>query len=327
MLPTFFVIGAPRSGTTSAYEHLRAHPDVFMSPVKEPDFFADRVLSRIHPADDERQRGSLVEDARTNPDAATLVERYVSLFDGAGSEAQRGEASAIYLADPHAARHIRHYIPDARLIVILRDPAERAYSHFVHGRRIYAEHGRTSAVGAEGQTVDEEFLRAVNAAQAHGMPDAATSDPEVWVRTGYYFAHLTRWFSLFPRDQLLIRRFEDLAQDANEVMRSIFAFLDVDSSFVLPTTEAFNVSVVPRSRRVFTFFTTKNPVMRYARSVAPARLRAVAMRTRNRYLGSNKPPLDAELREKLVDIYQSDIKSLQDLLGWDLSGWLRNDGR
>jgi hypothetical protein len=106
-------------------------------------------------------------------------------------------------------------------------------------------------------------------------------------------------------------------------MRSIFTFLDVDSAFTLPTTEAFNASVVPRSRRLFALFTTKNRVMRFARRVAPAQLRALAMRTRNRYLGSAKPALEPELRAKLVEIYRSDVTSLQDLVGWDLSAWLQ----
>jgi hypothetical protein len=322
MLPNFFVIGAPRSGTTSAYEYLQAHPDVFMSPVKEPDFFAEPVLDLVATSGSDRQ-ASLLDDARMNPEFAAHVENYLALFDAAGSHARRGEASAVYLGHPTAAEHISHYVPDARLIAILRDPAERAYSHLVHGRRIYAEHGRTSAIGAEGRTVDDEFLRAVEAALQHGMPSPATSDPEVWVRSGFYFAHLTRWLSLFPRDQLLVRRFEDLEGDVDEFMRSIFTFLDVDSAFTLPTTEAFNASVVPRSRRLFALFTTKNRVMRFARRVAPAQLRALAMRTRNRYLGSAKPALEPELRAKLVEIYRSDVTSLQDLVGWDLSAWLQ----
>ena len=320
-LPNFFVIGAPRSGTTSAYEYLHAHPDVFMSPVKEPDFFAEASLDVVHPVGAEGA-SSLIADAGKDETLGEAVQRYVALFDGAGNEARRGEASAVYLGHPTAAWHIRCYVPDAKLVAILRDPAERAYSHFVHGRRIYAEHGRTSAIGAEGRSVEEEFLRAVESAARDGMPDPATSDPEVWVRSGFYFTHLTRWFSLFPRDQLLIRRFEDFERDTNEVMHDVFAFLGIDSSFVLPTTEAFNASVVPRSRRVFALFTTKNSVMRWAKSVAPPRLRAAAMRTRNRFLAADKPAMDPELRAKLIEIYRPDITSLQDLLGWDLSTWL-----
>lgn len=323
MLPNFFVIGAPRSGTTSLYEYLNSHPEVYMSPVKEPDFFAEPALDLTRLSGPEPS-ASLEEVARATPELAAAVERYLTLFERAGTQARRGEASAIYLGHPSAARHMRALVPDAKLIVILRDPAERAFSHFVHAMRIYAEHGRTSAPGAEGRSVDEEFSRAIDAALANGMPDPATTDPEVWVRSGYYCAHLTRWCSLFPREQLLVKRFEELDHNPTELMKDLSAFLGIDASFVVPTTEAFNASIVPRSQRLFSLFTTKNPLMGYARRIAPTRLRAIAMRTRNRYLGSSKPALDDELRTKLVEVYREDITSLQLLLGWDLSAWLRS---
>lgn len=321
MLPNFFVIGAPRSGTTSTYEYLNAHPDVYMSPVKEPDFFARPSLDLVHPLGS-RTAGSLEDDCATDPTSKGELEAYLDLFRRARNERRRGEASAIYLGHPTAAWHLRAYLPDARFVAILRDPADRAYSHYIHGRRIYAEHGRTGAVGAEERSVDDEFARAVDAAHLDGPPELAISDPEVWLRSGLYFEHLTRWYALFPREQLLVFLYEDLVRDPNDLMRRIFAFLDVDDSFVLPTTEAFNASVVPRSQRVFSLFTTKNPFMRYARSIAPARLRGVAARTRNRILAEDKPPMDPDLQRKLRAIYRDDTRQLQGLLGRDLSGWM-----
>ncbi len=321
MLPNFFVIGAPRSGTTSLYEYLDAHPDVSMSTVKEPDFFARPSLDAVHPLG-QQGTGALDEVAAADPTLAAELAEYEGLFSGAGDEKRRGEASAIYLGHPTAAWHLRAFVPDAPLVAILRDPAERAFSHFIHGRRIYAEYGRTSAVGADDRTVDEEFNRVVDMAYRDGVPEVARTDPEVWIRSGLYFEHLTRWYSLFPTEQLLVALFEDLAGDPDDLMRRIFAFIGVDEDFQLPTTEAFNVSVVPRSRRLFTLLTTKNPLMRYARAVAPARVRAVAMRTRNRFLGSEKPPIDPELHHKLRAIYRDDTSALMELIGRDLSSWM-----
>ena len=323
MLPNFFVVGAPRSGTTSLYEYLRAHPDVYMSPVKEPDFFARPSLDVVHPPD-RRGAVSLEADAQLDPELRAETAEYLDLFGQAQDERRRGEASALYLGHPTAAFHILGYVPDAPLIAILRDPAERAFSHYVHGRRIYAEAGRTTAVGADDRSVDEEFSRVVDSTYTEGPSQTATSDPEVWIRSGFYNEHLTRWFSLFPRDQMLVFLYEDLQRDPHELMRRIFAFLDVDDSFTLPTTEAFNASIVPRSQRLFSLFTTANPVMRKARAMAPARMRGVAMRTRNRWLGDEKPPIDAELHRKLREIYRADTEALQDLIDRDLSTWLTN---
>ena len=119
MFPNAMVIGAPRSGTTSVYEYLNAHPDVYMSPVKEPDFFSYPSLDAVYrpdpsgpptPEEDARNKAALQED----------LDRYQALFDDAGNAKIRGEASAIYLGHPTAAEHIR------RFTVPLPQPAPRA---------------------------------------------------------------------------------------------------------------------------------------------------------------------------------------------------------
>jgi hypothetical protein len=320
-LPNFFVIGAPRSGTTSLYEYLDAHPDVFMSTVKEPDFFIRPSLALAHPLGG-NERADLEADATRFEELAKELQSYRSLFAGATGQARVGEASAIYLGNPIAPWHLRGYVPDAKLIAVLRNPTERAFSHLVHGKRIYAEHGHASAIGAEGMSIDDAFAAAVDKALRDGPFAETTSDPEVWVQSGFYHLHLTRFLSHFPAEQLKVFLFEDLSERPRELMREIFEFLDIDSNFELPTTEAFNASVVPRSQRLFTFFTTKNSLMRKARALAPTKVRAVALRTRNRLLGSGKPPLDPGLGSKLDAIYRDDILALQTHLGRDLSGWL-----
>jgi Sulfotransferase domain len=320
-MPNFFVIGAPRSGTTSLYEYLAAHRDVFMSTVKEPDFFIRPSLALAHPLGG-TERADLDADGARFEELAKDLQSYRSLFAGASGQARVGEASAIYLGNPIAPWHLRGYVPDAKLIAVLRNPTERAFSHLVHARRIYAEHGQVGAIGAEGTSVDEAFATAVDTALRDGPFDETKSDPEVWVQSGFYHLHLTRFLSYFPAEQLKAFLFEDLSERPRELMREIFGFLGVDDTFELPTTEAFNASVVPRSQRLFSIFTTKNSLMRKARALAPTKVRAVAMRTRNRLLGAGKPPLDPGLGSKLEAIYRDDVLALQDHLGRDLSGWL-----
>jgi hypothetical protein len=322
MLPNCFVIGAPRSGSTSLYEYLKSHPDVYMSPVKEPDFFMRPSLNRVEAFGTVDPR-TLENDARLDAVLQEDLDWYLSLFEGVKQEEIRGEASAVYLGHRDAARHLARYLPDAKLITILRDPAERAHSHFVHAKRLYAEHGRTTAIGGSGRSLDDEFRLAVERAYHEGLPETAVSDPEIWLRSGLYFEHLTRFYSYFPREQIRVALFEDLVADARGLMADIFSFLKVDDSFALPTTAHFNASVVPRNREVFRFFTTRNALFRQARSLAPARARALAMRTRNRFLGGEKPAIDPDLRRKLVSIYTDDIRQLQILLDRDLSAWLR----
>jgi hypothetical protein len=320
MLPNFFVIGAPRSGTTSLYEYLNAHPDVYMSPKKEPDFFSYPALGEVHPLDAEPGERSLADDAPTNDQLAADFAKYEGLFAKAGDQRRVGEASAIYLGDPLAAWHLLSYRPDAKFIVVLRDPAERAFSHFVHAKRIYAEHSPQSA--ADDQSVEQEFTRVIDVALAEGMPLELNSEQEIWIRAGFYHAHLTRWYELFDRDRFKLFLFEDLAADPHLLMKEVFGHLDIDDSFELPTTEAFNASVVPRNQQLFRMFTTANPVMRRARAMAPTSVRAAALRTRNRLLGDSKPGIDVDLHGQLRSIYRDDTVALQELIGRDLTGWL-----
>src|SRR3712207_4104321 len=109
-LPNFLVIGAMKSGTTALYYYLEQHPEIYMSPVKEPNFFSQENAA----------------------DTVTHIGTYEQLFKGASGKKAIGEASHSYLYEPRAAAEIRRYVPKVKLIAILRNPIDRAYSHFLH---------------------------------------------------------------------------------------------------------------------------------------------------------------------------------------------------
>src|SRR3954452_17434204 len=121
-MPNFLIVGAAKSGTTSLYYYLKQHPQVFVSPVKEPKFFAYEGEKVVY-------RGP--GDAENNRRLVNNLADYRALFGGANGAKAIGEASPVYLYSPKACERIRHYLPDAKLFVILRDPAERAYPSFL----------------------------------------------------------------------------------------------------------------------------------------------------------------------------------------------------
>ena len=127
MLPNFFIIGAAKSGTTSLYKYLTGHPQVFMSPVKEPCFFSTGLGGADDPL---------------GPEPPTLIrdwDAYRQLFAAVTTETAIGETSANYVYEPQTAARIHRYLPEARLIVSLRDPIDRAYSHFLMASRFGLE--------------------------------------------------------------------------------------------------------------------------------------------------------------------------------------------
>ena len=297
-LPDFFVIGAAKAGTTSLYNYLRQHPDIYMSPVKEPKFFALEA---------ERLEYQGPGDMYAHRFAATTMASYLSLFDGVSKERAIGEASALYLYSSEAPRRIRHHIPDARLIAVLRDPVERAYSSY----RMLVKSGR------------ERLLSFSDALAAE--PGRIEDNWEfIWhyVRAGFYGEQLSRYFELFDRSQIRIFLFRDFVGRTQEVIREIFRFLGVDESFVPNTKRVHNAaSNVPRSQALARFLEEPNRMKKVLRMFVPATIRqGIAAYCRNQNRLPTRVP--TEIRRELISVYRPDIKELAKLIERDLSHWL-----
>jgi Sulfotransferase family len=300
-LPNFLIIGAAKSGTASLYHYLGQHPQVYMSPVKEPNFFAlegHKLDFRAPEAEERINRWSV-----------TSLDAYRALFEGVTTEKAIGEASPMYLYSPEAPERIRRYTPDARLIVVLRDPVERAYSSYMHLRR----NGRESL---------DDFVQALEAEEMR----MASNWEWIWhyKNMGFYCEQLKRYYERFDRDQIRVYLHEDLKKDSLGVSREVYEFVGADSSFVPDTSLKYNVSGVPMSRTIFNLIKRPHPVKNALKPLFPERFRRpLVMGLWDRILV--KPPLPAEVRGRLVEEYRQDILGLQDLIQRDLSGWL--DGR
>jgi hypothetical protein len=289
-MPNFFIIGAQKAGTTSLYHYLNQHPQVYMSPVKEPHFFEDMHGDFNRPG----RRVAPVTDLRD----------YRALFDGVSDESAIGEASASYLYSPKAPIRIQRTIPDAKIIAILRNPAERAYSNFVH----------LVQVGREPLTSFAEALEA----EEQRMRDLWGPN-WYYKQKGFYYVQVKRYFETFGQDHVRIWLFEDLRDDRAGMMRDLFRFLDVDEGFVTNVSVEHNPSGLPRNEGLYTWarkVSARHPVL--VDRFFPAGLR--------RYVKSRivakPPPFPAELRRQLIYSYREDILKLQELIGRDLSPWL-----
>lgn len=296
-LPNFLIIGAARAGTSSLFEYMRQHPDIYFSPVKEPMFFA---LEGGKP--DFRGPGDSLE---INRKAVTDLAAYRALFAGVEAQKAIGEASANYLYADRAAGRIKHYIPQARMIVVLRNPVERAYSSF-----LYMIRDR------------REPLRDFASALAHENRRVAEHWEHIWhyTRMGFYHEQLRRYYALFDRSQIRIYLNEDLRRDTGGTLRDAFGFLGVDDTFIPDTSVSYNEGGVPRRQLLNTLLTRPSVVKRALRPLMPAS--AMKFYTRLKHRNLEKPPLNAEVRAQLVALYREDVLRLQDLIDRDLSAWL-----
>jgi hypothetical protein len=299
-LPNFIIIGAGRSGTTSLYHYLKQHPQVFMSSIKETNFFT---------YDGAELKSSLSNEfGKSNMFPIRTFEQYCALFSSARDEQAIGEASPLYLYSQQAAEGIRRRIPDAKLIAILRDPVERAYSSYLK----YVREGVENR-GFEEAIRDERM----------GVNRLSPSGQWHYVTVGFYHQHLTHYLKYFDWSQIALYLFDDLKNDTAEVLRCIFRFLGVDDDFVPDISVRYNVSGIPRNR-VLHMLLRKSPVTAGLKKYLPFWIRGpgykyvMALQTRNLI----QPALRPEVRHELGSVYRDDVLRLQELIQRDLSEWL-----
>jgi hypothetical protein len=296
--PDFLVIGAARSGTTALCDALAQHPDVFLCEPKEPHFFA---LGDTSPDFQGPGDGAMV-----NRRAVTDKSKYLSLFNSCTNGSVAGEGSVSSLYYPQAAHRIRRYVPEARLVCILRHPAERAWSAFQYMRaRCYEPLSEfRAALDDEPRRIHENWHH-------------------IWHyrEMGFYHRQLSVYFELFDPEQIHVLLFRDFCDDPVGSLAACYRHLGVDDTFH-PTSRPSNVaSGEPKSRRLGKLLNRPSLLKDVVRPLLPQRARRAiwARLVRSNLRRDRLPP---DVREGLVESYRSDILRLQELLGRNLSHWL-----
>ncbi|MEQ9359219.1 sulfotransferase family protein [Coleofasciculus chthonoplastes] len=308
-MPNFLIIGAMKSGTTSLYNYLKQHPQIYMSPVKEPKFFALEG-EKLYPGYQENQtfewRGS---GGLTRIEGIRDIEIYRQLFTEVSQEKAIGEASPLYIYIPKAVERIKYYIPEAKLIAILRHPVDRAYSHFINWVQRELEPYNSTFL----QVLEEEEWRIQN----------NWSPLFHYKHRGFYYIQLQRFFSAFPGDKIRVYLYEDLQETPLNLVQDIFRFLNVDDSFIPNLQNKSNVSKIPKNKRFHKLITQANPMKTILKPFVPKRMRD-RLKTNLQAKNMIKPKLSPELRKQLIEDYRDDIIKLQDLIHRDLSPWLES---
>ena len=291
-LPNFFVIGAQKAGTTALYYHLRSHPQIYMSPVKEPQFFApDLTRPGTGPGDRQAHR---FQD----------IDAYRALFADATSEPAVGEASVAYLHSGVAARRIAAAVPDAKLIAVLRNPVDRAHSNYLHLVR-------------DGREPCRDFAQAL-AAEDERRRQGWSANWQYRAK-GYYGQQIARYLEVFPREQLRVYLYENFEHRPLAVLTDIATCLGIEPVFEQDLSLRLNVAGVPRRARVYRLLRRMQRLKWAANAVAPAAVRRRALGWQNR--GLVRPEVSPRLRRELMAGYRDDLALLQESTGLDVSLW------
>jgi hypothetical protein len=285
VLPTFFIIGAAKAGTTSLSYYLGLHPEIHMSSIKEPHFFAGSASAIPYPVSRVERR-----------------EDYERLFET--DLRVRGEASPSYTQ--YARRtgvpeRIKEAVPDAKLLYVVRDPIARTISHYTHWR----------AIGLENRPLRDALAD-------------AESLTNIYTCGGRYATQLEQYLHHFEGDNLVVLDQHELRRDRRSVLRRAYSFLDVDADFSsLEFDHELNVNRVTRGTRYAKLRrgAAKGATAILPTSIR-LQLRHAVEAVETRFLPKDEPPeLDDDLRARLVELYAPEVERLRAHTGENFASW------
>ena len=278
----FFIAGMPRSGTTSLYTYLKQHSEIFLSLYKEPHFFSSDLTQSSYNIQD--------------------IDLYDSLFQGAGDKKIRGEGSVWYLTSQVAAKAIKDYNPQARIIIMLRNPVDMIYS--LHS--LYLRTGNEDIV---------DFSTAIQAIPRRKQGDSIPSGayfPEglIYTEVGLYYDKIKGFLDVFGAGSIHFVIFDKFSQDTATCYSEILEFLGVDSSFKAQFDSRKASSLV------------RGKVIEQIRCAHPVVKEMLSRKTgKDSHMGPKRPPLSQEIRVELNAHFSGDLEKTSRLIGRDLTHW------
>jgi len=280
--PNFFIVGAPKAGTTSLYHYLKKVPGIYMSPMKEPKYFSSESIPDnyyMKPIRDEK--------------------KYLSLFSKVKDETVVGEASTSYLSDPKAPNLIHQVSPKAKILISLRDPVEQLYSHYLllirAGRLKSSLHDRLQL----------ELTHKVD-----------KSKPNLRIEDGCYFKFVKNYLEVFDSKQVKIIFFEKFIKDTKATVQEILRFLNLKDEINNFDNKIYNAYGVPRGR-ITQHILTNPTIKKIAKLIMPASNRKF-LRDNIIMKKQPKPQMNQEDKKFFVKYYLDDVQKLKELLGIEL---------
>jgi Sulfotransferase domain len=283
IFPNTFIVGAAKAGTTSLYSYLSHHRDVYMSPIKEPHYF-----SKISPEKSQRY----ILNPINNRD------EYVQLFENVRHQKIVGEASSSYLSEPDVPFRIKSAVPNARIIILLRDPIERAYSHYLMDVRNGLQ--------------TRDFYTAIN--HDYHRRSKGWGVSHMYVELGLYTQQIYRYYNVFNKNQIKILLFDCLVSKPFELLTELSLFLDINPDEFLD---------IDYSKKHNSFYELKLKGMNFTnnllklnkigRKYLPAYLRKFLKSAF--YSNEKKPPIDKRAKKFLEEIYRFEFEELEFISG------------
>lgn len=313
-LPTFIVIGIVKAGTTSLHHYLSQHPDIQMSQWVWPRFFHIdgappnfKLLAENFGTDrylESEYRFNLMFPARIPRD----IETYKKLWPNSINNQNYGEVSPTYLYDDTVPARIHKRLPNVKLIVILRHPVLRAYSHYLMDFRY-------------GWEEIDDFAEAL-------LEEPIEVDHFWWgkrhyIRHGFYVAPLQRYLQKFDKEQIKIYLYDEFQSSPQKMMKDMFHFLEIDTSFKVNMSIRHNKSMLHKDNFLTRQIKSNRQLKKQLLTLIPPKIIFFLRKQIIERSLIGPPPLKPEEYNQLIETFRDEILCLQDLLKRDLSSWLK----
>ena len=291
--PDFFIVGAPRCGTTAMYNYLKKHPEIFMSVPKEPWYFGTDITCKFRPS----------------------LENYLHYFSMAKNEKRVGEASPIYLSSTLAAKEIKEFNPLARIIIMLRNPVD-----FLH-----SFHAKNLTLGYENITDCGNALKAEEARKQKKMdlPKKAEMAPAClqYKQMAKFSEQVERYLDVFGKENVFIIIYDDFKENTAKVYRDTLLFLGVYPDFNI-SFPVYNKNFRLRSKFLSHLHVNDHPSLKHSSSL-PARVLVKLFKRINKWntIAEPRQSMNPDLRNQLQKEFEPEVQRLSKLIGRDLNHW------
>ncbi len=307
-IPNLFIIGAAKAGTTSLYYQLKTHPDIYFSPLKEPNFFSTDIKIEDFTAA-YKKRTVFVDDSYFNKTPLKELQlsfvrdlsQYNQLFRERNNQKIVGEASTSYLYSTEAAKNIFSFNPSAKIIAIIRNPVKRSFSHYQMALR----YGFTAL----------DFRKAIE--NDIKNPVKGWGQSELFIELSLYHNQLKRYFDIFPENQIKVILFDKLINEPEKSFNEIWQFLSVEPINLSKLIEK-NTAEIPRfskANKLVSDIGIKQVMGKMLGNKAKQKLKPL-------FFDKGEKTISKKNKEFLLPFFEKDLQKTSNLIGIDLMYWL-----
>ncbi len=311
--PNLFLVGAPKAGTTSIYRFLQSHPDIFMSPIKEPHYFSKDIKSEKFSKDYSKRNYINLDQYFSNNKLPNIqiaflenYHQYMELYRDKKDEKYFGEGSTGYLFSRVAAKEIYNFNPDAKIIMILRNPVERTFSHWRMDSRA-------------GYSRSDNFYKDI--IFDYSLEDNTWGGvSSTYIQLGLYSQQVKRYLEYFPKENVKIFFYDEFEKNPEDIKKELFNFLnvqDVDIDF----SKRYNTDFKARNFLIHFLFKKYRSQTHFFKNIIPKKIKSFLKNIFFQQSISNHHPINKDVRMKILSLFLHDISNLEKIIDKDLSTW------